>query len=415
MVNAFTTPNRNIGPILSGQSGGLMTPNRNMGQVLIDSAQPTFTPQSTIQQRRNVGQALMKQALAPQANVSGLSPFAALAQGLAGGFMSGRANRLETQNQQARQQALQGVLGLDPSEIGPALVRSGDPGLQKLGVGAILKAGDRATQDAFTERKLNIAEAAERRAQGEADRRRKRQDKIFAMFGGQPDGQAATEASTGGVDLSSITPGESAALRIAIDKEDAGTIAKIMKSVEARSKQSEQKAIASNIVSTDIRRIVDVVQQTPDIAGFSATTGFLGGQVLNRLGGTPAKNVSRLLDTVRANVGFERLNQMRASSPTGAGLGNVTEREMQLLSNVLGSLEQDQTREQLLFNLQRLDNVVLDIVHGEGNGPARHQLGPVSTPKENALPSPDQRQVGDTTTTAKGTFRWNGQGWEPVQ
>ena len=58
--------------------------------------------------------------------------------------------------------------------------------------------------------------------------------------------------------------------------------------------------------------------------------------------GSSAKNVSALLDTVKANVGFEQLSAMRAASPTGGALGAVSERENALLQSVLGSVEQSQ-------------------------------------------------------------------------
>jgi hypothetical protein len=68
--------------------------------------------------------------------------------------------------------------------------------------------------------------------------------------------------------------------------------------------------------------------------------------------GTPAKNVRRLIDSVRANIGFEELNNLRMQSPTGGALGQVTERELQFLQSVLGSLEQDQSPAQLKRNLE---------------------------------------------------------------
>lgn len=39
---------------------------------------------------------------------------------------------------------------------------------------------------------------------------------------------------------------------------------------------------------------------------------------------------------------------------------------------------------------------------------------PVAQSQQSA-PPPAQRQVGQTVTTSKGTFRWNGTGWDPVQ
>lgn len=69
--------------------------------------------------------------------------------------------------------------------------------------------------------------------------------------------------------------------------------------------------------------------------------------------GTPAKNLRETLNTIRANIGFDRLQQMRAASPTGGALGQVSEMENKLLQAVWGSLEQSQSPSQLRENLKK--------------------------------------------------------------
>jgi hypothetical protein len=124
-----------------------------------------------------------------------------------------------------------------------------------------------------------------------------------------------------------------------------------------------------NIVVQDLDRTLQLLDTaTLPVAGITAGT-------LARVPGTAAADAARLLDSVRANVGFAQLNQMRSESPTGAALGAVTERELQFLQAVLGSLDQTQSPVQFRDNLVRLRNVFLDIVHGEGGGPPRQQPG----------------------------------------
>ena len=79
--------------------------------------------------------------------------------------------------------------------------------------------------------------------------------------------------------------------------------------------------------------------------GFFSTG--LPGQILQGVGGTDARNLRGDLDRIKANIGFEELNKMRRESPTGGALGQVTERELQFLQSVQGSLDQAQTPEQL--------------------------------------------------------------------
>lgn len=83
-----------------------------------------------------------------------------------------------------------------------------------------------------------------------------------------------------------------------------------------------------------------------------ATAGFAG--LTSVIPGTPAKDLSATLDTIRGNVGFDKLAEMRANSPTGGALGSVTEKENAVLQSVLGSIDQGQSPEQLRENLTRI-------------------------------------------------------------
>ncbi len=127
-----------------------------------------------------------------------------------------------------------------------------------------------------------------------------------------------------------------------------------------------QKQQMSDIVTGDIQRALDIISRSPN------TTTGIGGQVLSNVGGTASNDVRALVQTVRANVGFDQLQQMRANSPTGGALGPVSDAENGLLQSVLGNLEQSQSQEQLERNLKRLNDVILDIVHGPGKGGQRY-------------------------------------------
>lgn len=86
------------------------------------------------------------------------------------------------------------------------------------------------------------------------------------------------------------------------------------------------------------------------------TTGFLGSK-LQGLEGTPAHDLQQTLQSIKANVGFDKLQNMRDNSPTGGALGQVTELELGLLQSVWGALEQSQTKDQFVYNLQRLKQI----------------------------------------------------------
>lgn len=123
------------------------------------------------------------------------------------------------------------------------------------------------------------------------------------------------------------------------------------------------KATYGNIVVEDIGRAVDRIKADPTM-----TTGMFGSLLAN-WAGSEAHSVSKLLDTVKANAGFDRLQAMREASPTGGALGAVTERELSLLQSAIGNLEQSQNADDLVFNLKRVQQIYDEIVNGPGGAP----------------------------------------------
>jgi hypothetical protein len=136
----------------------------------------------------------------------------------------------------------------------------------------------------------------------------------------------------------------------------------------AKPEQDKQNQKVASIVTQDIDRAISTID-----SAFLPTTGASGNLVSN-VGGTAAHDLGKLLDTVKSNAGFQELSKMRQASPTGAALGSVTERELALLQSTIGNLDQSQSEAQLKDNLRRVKNTYLDIIHGEGKGPAREKL-----------------------------------------
>ena len=77
--------------------------------------------------------------------------------------------------------------------------------------------------------------------------------------------------------------------------------------------------------------------------------------------GTPAKDLAATLATIKANIGFDKLQEMRSNSPTGGALGNVSDNENKLLQAVQGSLEQDQSPKQLKENLANIKRMLSEV------------------------------------------------------
>lgn len=99
------------------------------------------------------------------------------------------------------------------------------------------------------------------------------------------------------------------------------------------------------------RTIAAISEVLPKI---TSTTAGPVGAIARRIPGTEAANVSAELATVAANIAFNALQQMRAASKTGGALGAISERELDLLSSVEGSLRQDQSPANLKAQLEKV-------------------------------------------------------------
>ena len=106
----------------------------------------------------------------------------------------------------------------------------------------------------------------------------------------------------------------------------------------------------SQFALTAIEDVEKMVTGESGLNPFDNTTGFTG-NLLSSVPGSAAHDVMRQLETVKAAIGFDRLQAMRDASPTGGALGQVTERELTYLQSAMGSLEQSQSKEQFLKNL----------------------------------------------------------------
>lgn len=131
--------------------------------------------------------------------------------------------------------------------------------------------------------------------------------------------------------------------------------------------RQDQATRAGSIVMQDINRALEQ-------SNGWGTTGFLGG-LSDGVGGTPAHDLQATLQTIKGNIGFDRLQQMRDASPTGGALGQVSEQEMATLQAVLGNLDQSQSREQLQRNLKRLQEVYAGIMRKASAYPNADQFG----------------------------------------
>ena len=94
---------------------------------------------------------------------------------------------------------------------------------------------------------------------------------------------------------------------------------------------------------------------------FTPVTGVRG-ELAGRIAGTPAFDARELSTTIGANVQFEALGQMREESKTGGALGSITRNELEDLRATLGSIAAAQSDDQLLYNLNRLEQLYTTVM-----------------------------------------------------
>lgn len=86
---------------------------------------------------------------------------------------------------------------------------------------------------------------------------------------------------------------------------------------------------AQELVVNEVRNLAQALKLSRDMFGASG----IGHDVTSYFGGSPANDVEALLKPIFANEAFNKLGEIKAASVTGSALGNVTEKELDLLKS----------------------------------------------------------------------------------
>lgn len=148
----------------------------------------------------------------------------------------------------------------------------------------------------------------------------------------------------------------------------------------------------------------------------------VAGELMSRAGPLAARSArvtaEGMVQSIKANIGFDKLNQMRQESPTGGALGNITEQELAFLQSTLGSLDLKQSDEKILSNLDRLykkevdpktgkvkeSGVYYNILRKARAYPNAAKYGYAPGPAQPATPAADSVTVGGKTYTRPANF-----------
>ena len=169
--------------------------------------------------------------------------------------------------------------------------------------------------------------------------------------------------------------------------------AKAQAEAAAKQARAEGKTQHAGIVSQDIQRLVAALDSEESLSGAARldprnyVTG-IPGKAAEKLPGSARIAAQGFVDSIKASIGFDRLDQMRQESSTGGALGNITEQELRFLQATLGSIDLDSKPEVLRQNLRRLQTIYENIMRKAAEYPNAAKFG---------FSAAAQGQVGGTT------------------
>jgi hypothetical protein len=129
--------------------------------------------------------------------------------------------------------------------------------------------------------------------------------------------------------------------------------------------------------------------------------GALNRTAFGLIPGTESKDLKKSIASIQALVGFDELQKMRDASPTGGALGQVSEREIDFLQSLKGSIDTTQSDEQLTKNLERIQKSfqILQLTSSPNGSVGQIQGFDFIKQGDNLI-----------TETPQGTFRLNERG-----
>lgn len=159
-----------------------------------------------------------------------------------------------------------------------------------------------------------------------------------------------------------ILEGEKSSREIAKDNFDRDVKERQTKALEERTRLASEKQAAAvadkskkeqGLVQSSINQADTVISKVETsmnkVNGWS--TGW-GAKFFSGVPGSKAKSLQADLNTIKANLGFSTLQEMRRNSPTGGALGQIAVQELNMLQSTVDSLDQELSGPELSLKLQ---------------------------------------------------------------
>jgi len=159
-----------------------------------------------------------------------------------------------------------------------------------------------------------------------------------------------------------------------------------------RDEKQEKKDLAKQQATSHATSMLGTIGEAknlvaPNTAGIGVAASFIPT--------TPAYTLRTKLDTIKANIGFDRLQQMREASPTGGALGQVAVQELNALQSTIANLSQGLKPTELKENLTKIEfhyNNWLRTTNGQ-QPMTREEFDRMNAPEAATMPSTGQWSI----------------------
>ena len=202
-------------------------------------------------------------------------------------------------------------------------------------------------------------------------------DKILAALSASQSRQAQREQQRELAQMRIDNQREIAQSRLDIQREGL-QLRKDIQDTKIAEKSEKQQAAAEGAISNAGRVIETVTEAKKLVSPWS--TGV--GGYLSVLPSTDARKLKNKIDTIKANLGFDRLQQMRDASPTGGALGQVAVQEINFLQATVATLDQLESTDDLRAALNKIEEHYSNWKSAlEGRLPGGAPQGATATPQ----------------------------------
>lgn len=127
----------------------------------------------------------------------------------------------------------------------------------------------------------------------------------------------------------------------------------------------EREAVSNNALLEQASMVADYINEAFTLAD-TAQSGWTSSVMAGVSPSGQNARYRRILQTIKSNIGFDKLMEMKRNSPTGGALGAVSERELSDLQATLGSLDAKASDDEIKSVLTKVHSVYDRINRGAG-------------------------------------------------